>query len=281
MRRRTGSADIIEAPQQESGRVDYSLGDSESEQARLVRQIALYCDTRSIRFAAAERVCELGCGAGANLWIAEQVTDGAYAGVDRRETQIQAARSRAEALAIDNAVFRVTDARDTGFEAASFDAVFCRCVLIHQPDPFPVVAEARRLLRPGGRAVFIEPDGPNHYCASNKPNLMKVFHARTELAYGGGRGTPDVARNLYPLLVKAGFSSVALTPHVIFVTGSEPGRCAAFLRHWMEIIAPVADALVRQGPVTAGDLERAQAEAGEVTPDLFICHTMWQADAGN
>jgi hypothetical protein len=68
---------------------------------------------------------------------------------------------------------------------------------------------------------------------------------------------------------------------VIFVTGSEPGRCAAFLRHWMEIIAPVADALVKQGRVTAGDLKRAQAEADEVTPDLFICHTMWQADAGN
>lgn len=259
--------------------MNYSLGDSENEQARLLRQITLYGDTRSIKFAPAERVCELGCGSGANLWIANQATKGGYVGVDRRKAQIRAARTRAEALNLENAAFRVADAADTGFEAASFDAVFCRCVLIHQPDPLPIVAEARRILRAGGRAIFIEPDGPNHYCTPNKPNLMKVFHARTELAYGDGRGTPDVARNLYPLLAEAGFSSVTLTPHVIFAAGSEPGRCAAFLRHWMEIIAPVADVLLSEKRVTAEELKRAEEESKEVTPDLFICHTMWQAEA--
>lgn len=257
----------------------YSLGDSESEQERLVRQIALYGDTRSLRFAADERVCELGCGSGANLWIAEQVEQGAYVGVDRREAQTAAARKRADTMNLGNVTFRVADGGATGLDSASFDAVFCRCVLIHQPDPLPVVSEARRLLRPGGRAIFIEPDGPNHYCAPDKPNLMKVFHARTEFAYGGGRGTPDVARNLHPLLTRAGFSSVALTPHVIFVTGSEPERCAAFLQHWMEIIAPVADALLREGRVTTEELKRAKKEAESVAPDLFICHTMWQAEA--
>lgn len=259
----------------------YSLGDSESEQARLLRQIELYGDTHAIRFAAAERVCELGCGAGANLWIATQVVDGEYVGVDRREAQIRAARHRAAALNLANATFRVADAASTDFEGASFDAVFCRCVLIHQPDPNPLVAEARRLLRPGGRAIFIEPDGPNHYCAPNKANLMKVFHARTEFAYGGGRGTPDVARNLHPLLTRSGFSSITLTPQVIFVTGNEPERCLAFLRHWMEIIAPVEEALVKEGRVTGEELRLAKKEAEDVTPDLFICHTMWRADAVN
>lgn len=261
--------------------MDYSLGDSESEQARLLRQIALYGDTRSITFAAAERVCELGCGAGANLWIATQVRKGAYVGVDRREAQIRAARKRAGELKLRNVSFQVADGKDTGLDPGSFDAVFCRCVLIHQPDPLPIVAEARRLLRAGGRAVFIEPDGPNHYCTPAKPNLMKVFHARTDLAYGGGRGTPEVARNLYPLITKAGFSSITLTPHVIFATGNETERCAAFLRHWVEIIAPVADILVNERRVTAEELKRAEQEATEVTADLFVCHTMWQADAVN
>lgn len=257
----------------------YSLGDSEKEQARLVRQIALYGDTRSIEFRLTDRVCEIGCGAGANLWIAEQVREGVYVGVDQRGVQVQAAKNRADERNLDNVEFHVADGKRTDLDPASFDAVFCRCVLIHQPDPAPVVEEARRLLKPGGRAVFIEPDGPNHYCTPGKPNLMKVFHARTELAYGNGRGTPGVARNLYPLLVEGGFSSVQLTPHVIVATGDDPERCAAFLRHWIEIIEPVSDTLLRENRVTEEELKRAHQEAKEVTPALFICHTMWQADA--
>ena len=139
--------------------------------------------------------------------------------------------------------------------------------------------EAHRLLRTGGRAVFIEPEGLNHYCAPGKANLMKVFHARTDLAYGEGRGTPDVARKLYPLLVNEGFSSVVLRPHVIHATGDDPDRCAAFLRHWLEIIAPVAEILLEQGRISAEELRLAEAEAMDVSRELFICHTMWQADA--
>jgi ubiquinone/menaquinone biosynthesis C-methylase UbiE len=258
--------------------VFYSLGDSEREQARLIRQIDLYGDTEGIRFDAGDTVCELGCGAGGNLWIAEQLSRGRYVGVDTRTSQVAAARRRADALGFAHVELHVADASETGLEAKSFDAVFCRCVLIHQPDPGLIVAEAHRLLRPGGRALFIEPDGPNHYCTPGKASLMKVFHARTEYAYGEGRGSPEIARNLYPLMVNAGFRSVALTPHVIVATGAQPQRCRAFLKHWIEIIEPVAEALVSRGRVTSEEIRAAEREAQEITPDLFICHTLWRAE---
>lgn len=259
--------------------VFYSLGDSESEQDRLVRQIDLYGDTRGIAFEAGSRVIELGCGSGANLWIARQLSEGKYVGVDARQSQVDAARRRARDLGAVNAEFHVGDAADTGLEGGSFDALFCRCVLIHQPDPRLIAAEARRILRPGGRGVFIEPDGPNHYMTPGKDTLMKVFHARTHYAYGEGRGSPDVARNLHPLLMSAGFKNITLTPHVIVATGDDTDRCRAFLHHWAGIIEPVANALVSEGLVTSQELEQARREAKSVTPDLFICHIMWQADA--
>ena len=257
----------------------YSLGDSASEQDRLVRQIDLYGDTRGITYPPDARVVELGCGSGANLWIARQLTRGSYFGIDASARQIEAARKRASDLGIHNAEFRVADAAATGFEDESFDALFSRCVLIHQPDPNLIVAEARRVLRSGGRGIFIEPDGPNHYMAPDKNALMKVFHARTEFAYGNGRGSPDAARRLYPLLVSAGFNPVTLDPHVIIATGDDPDRCRAFLRHWIEIIEPVADALVSEGRVTSEDLKEAAREAQHVSSALFICHTMWRAEA--
>ncbi len=257
----------------------YSLGDSESEQDRLVRQIDLYGDTRGLAFDSGSNVVEIGCGAGANLWIARQLGEGDYVGVDARQSQVDAARKRARELGIRNAEFRVADGAATGLKTEFFDALFCRCVLIHQPDPQPIVAEAWRILRPGGRGVFIEPDGPNHYMTPGKDALMKVFHARTHYAYGDGRGSPEVARSLYPLLANTEFKNITLTPHVIVATGDDPDRCRAFLRHWVEIIEPVADALVSERLVTSKELDQALREAETVTPDLFICHTMWQADA--
>lgn len=43
------------------------------------------------------------------------------------------------------------------FRGATFDAVFCTQVLEHVPDPFALVAEAARVLRPGGHLVLSAP----------------------------------------------------------------------------------------------------------------------------
>jgi SAM-dependent methyltransferase len=47
-------------------------------------------------------------------------------------------------------------AEDTGLRAGSVDAVVCTLVLCTVPDPAAVLAEVRRLLRPGGRLLFVE-----------------------------------------------------------------------------------------------------------------------------
>jgi len=68
-------------------------------------------------------VVELGCGAGANLWIMRKRHGGNYVGVDARQAQIEAARRRARDLDIDNAEFHLADAAETGLMAGDFDAL--------------------------------------------------------------------------------------------------------------------------------------------------------------
>ena len=257
----------------------YSLGVSDAEQTRLYRQRELYGDTAGIKFSSTDVVCEIGSGVGANLWIAKQVAHGRYVGIDVEPKQNEAAAKQACAMGLKNAEFRTVSGDDTGLTDGCMDATFCRCVLIHQPDPVPLIAEMCRITKPGGRILISEPHDASYHCGPDKTHLMKCFHARTHYAYGDGRGSPEVALNLSPLLIRQGLRDIRVTLHVITVHGREPERCRAFLQNWLGIIATVADSLLEMGAVSQRDLDLAAAEAEDITAETFLYQTMWIAQA--
>jgi ubiquinone/menaquinone biosynthesis C-methylase UbiE len=95
------------------------------------------------------RVLDVGCGTGRLAhWIAERVgSNGAAIGIDPVEERIHFARSRGS-----RATFEVGRAEDLrAFDDASFDAVCMSSVLHWVADKPKAFAEARRVLRPGGR----------------------------------------------------------------------------------------------------------------------------------
>jgi SAM-dependent methyltransferase len=53
---------------------------------------------------------------------------------------------------------RVADMRGLPFERASFDSIISVQSIEHVPDPENAMAEVARVLRPGGRAVFVTPN---------------------------------------------------------------------------------------------------------------------------
>jgi len=115
--------------------------------------------TRS-RIAPGHVVADLGCGLGGDtIMLARQVSPsgGRAIGIDRSRAMLEHARARAKASGLP-IEFREGDIRSLPFEDASLDACWMERVLIYADDPAAVLAEVRRVLRPGGQAVVQEYD---------------------------------------------------------------------------------------------------------------------------
>ena len=106
-----------------------------------------------------KRVLDLGCGDG---WFSIILAKRG-AQVVAFDVAVEAARTaRDRSLAnqvADRAAYAVASAYALPFADRSFDLVSGMAILHHVSDKARVAAELRRILRPGGRAVFMEPLG--------------------------------------------------------------------------------------------------------------------------
>ncbi|MCB9736445.1 MAG: methyltransferase domain-containing protein [Deltaproteobacteria bacterium] len=107
------------------------------------------------------RVLDLGAGPGAATFVlaAALPAGSQVVGVDLSPAMIARARAHhgRRFAHLRGVSFVEGDARALPFPDASFDLVTGHSFLYLLPDPVAVLAEARRLMRPGAQAVFLEP----------------------------------------------------------------------------------------------------------------------------
>lgn len=103
-----------------------------------------------------DRVLELGCGPGGVGMAAAEVVgaDGQVVLSDVAPEMIATAEERVSRRGLQNVVARQLDMEHIDEPDSSFDKVLCREALMLVSDPTAAAREARRVLRPGGRAVF-------------------------------------------------------------------------------------------------------------------------------
>lgn len=113
-----------------------------------------------IRQAAAGRdVLEYGCGVG-NFSFDLAAIGARVTGIDISPNSVEVARKRALDQGFDSMIFEVMDAENMDFPDESFDVVVGSAIL-HHLDLEKSATEIMRVLRPGGRALFLEPLGHN------------------------------------------------------------------------------------------------------------------------
>ena len=155
-----------------------------------------------------ETVLDLGSGAGIDCFLAAGRVgpEGRVIGVDMTPEMVERARANALKVGVANVEFRLGEIEALPVADASVDAVISNCVLNLSADRPRVLAEAMRVLRPGGRVMISDlvssrrmPD----FVANSKESLVgclpvRIAEYEADLAAAGFTGISVEKRQRYP-----------------------------------------------------------------------------------
>jgi SAM-dependent methyltransferase len=143
---------VLDAVRKETFGVDFGQNSwtTAEEYERFLSWLAL---------APGQHVLEVACGSGGPALYLAQASGCRVTGIDNNANGVATAtRLAAESGDAGRVAFEVADAgARLSFDEGTFDALVCIDSMIHFPQRLEVFREWRRVLRPGGRALFTDP----------------------------------------------------------------------------------------------------------------------------
>lgn len=262
---------------------DYVHGYTPREAERLVDQATTLTDLlhHDTIYAPGATVLEAGCGVGAQtLTLAANSPEARFTSVDISPDSLALAEQRVLAAGLDNVTFQQADIFDLPFADGSFDRIFVCFVLEHLPNPVEALQALKAKLRPGGSITVIEGDHGSAYFFPDSESARQAIQCLIDLQAAAG-GNSLIGRQLYPLLVEAGYRAVSVSPRLVYVDASRPALVEGFTRNTFTAMVEgvggqaVATAMMDNAQWTQGvaDLYRT-AEA-----DGTFCYTFFRAVA--
>ena len=169
----------------------YLTSDVKAQRAEIIRQLNL---------SPGESVLDIGCGPG---YLCERMAEivgrsGAVVGIDISTDLIALCNQRKASAWLS---YAVGDATKVNQADASFDVVVCTQVAEYVPDVDRVLSEAFRVLKPGGRTVFVATDWDAVVWYSENPERMALVMKSWEEHCAH----PRLPRSMAHKLVGAGF----------------------------------------------------------------------------
>ena len=154
------------------------------------------------------RLLDFGCGPGTiSVGLAEAVQPGVLHGMDMEASQIEIARAAALAGGHDNMELRTGDVTDMPFDDGFFDVAHCNAVLMHVPDTQAVLAEVKRVLKPGGLLACRELIKSSCFFEPGVDDLNSGWDTFGDLLAANG-GHPQMGRQLKRVFQEAGFADI-------------------------------------------------------------------------
>lgn len=263
----------------------YVHGYDARESGRLLDQAGALVDLlhSDTSYPAGCTVLEAGCGVGAQTVTLARNSPGArITAIDIAERSLDEARARLQAAGLTNVRFRQADIFDLPFEAEAFDHVFVCFVLEHLPRPVDALAALKALLKPGGTITVIEGDHGSAYFHPDSAAAREAIACLVELQRRAG-GNSMIGRQVYPLLVRAGFDAVRVSPRMVYADASRPGLVDGFTRRtFTAMIEGVRDVAVGAGIVQPERFDagvRALYRSAEA--DGVFCYTFFKGVGEN
>jgi SAM-dependent methyltransferase len=172
--------------------------------------------------------------------------EGRVVGIDLSSALLDAADRFAQAEGVGSRLtFRVGDGQKLDGDDGPYDTVVVHTVVSHVPDPAAVIAEAARVVRPGGSVAIFDGDYASLAYATGDRGLdtelvQAILSTIVANAY--------VMRDVPALIRRVGLEATGLLPSVL-----AEGGTAAFFAGLAESYAPMA---VKAGKTSAASAER-------------------------
>ncbi len=179
------------------------------------------------------QLLEIGCGTGVVARAFARRQSGAtLVAIDQSAAFIEAAQDLAAREGLAEAIdFRVGDAHALPLDAACFDIAVAHTLISHVTDPAAVLAEAKRVLRPGGRLVVFDGDYASlTYAFADADEGRRMEWALARAAFNN----PIVMRRLPVLLADTGFQLRDTAADVVYEMGG-----GSYFRTMAETYAPM------------------------------------------
>jgi len=230
-------------------------------------------------YPAGSRVLEAGCGVGAQtVTLAGNSPGSSITSIDLSKSSLAEAGQKAAAAGLTNVQFRQADIFHLPFAAETFDHVFVCFVLEHLTNPLEALNALQRVLRKGGTMTVIEGDHGSAYFHPASESAQRAIQCQVELQRRSG-GNALIGRELYPLLCRAGFSKVRVSPRMVYVDSSKPGLADGFTRKtFTAMIEGVRQSALEEALIEEETFDRGIRDLYRTAEDNGVfCYTFFKA----
>jgi ubiquinone/menaquinone biosynthesis C-methylase UbiE len=228
-------------------------------------------------------VLEAGCGIGAQtVTLASNSPKALFTSIDVSEASLAEARKAVQAAGIENVTLRQADIFHLPFASASFDHVFVCFVLEHLARPVEALRALKSVLKPGGTMTVIEGDHGSTYFYPDSEYARRAVGCLVELQ-ARAKGNALIGRALYPLLTRAGFGAIHVSPRMVYVDSSKPRLVEGFTKKtFAAMIEGVRKPSIESGLMNARDFDKGVADLYRTAEaDGVFCYTFFKAIAAN
>jgi len=264
-------------------KIKYVHGYNPRENIRLQDQAStlvqlLHSDTK---YPAGTKILEAGCGVGAQtVTLAGNSPDAHFTSVDISERSLLAAKKKVQDAGYTNVRFKQGDIFRLPFNPESFDHIFVCFVLEHLSQPVAALECLKNFLKVRGTITVIEGDHGSVYFYPDSKTAHKAIQCQVALQERNG-GNANIGRELYPLLKTSGFSSIHVSPRMVYVDSSKPQLVEGFTKNTFTAMIKG----VRHASIAAGLIDEKTFDDGikglyrTAKEDGVFCYTFFKAIA--